>query len=78
MSRAEETFQLDGRKDNVLLQIEKALLLTWSVSDLVTVPVGTTHSVGAWLASDGVLKIAIAGKPRSYRSGCVLLQVTYI
>jgi hypothetical protein len=55
MSRAAEAFQLDGRKDNVLLQIEKALLLTWSVSDLVTVRTAC-----------------------SYRSGCVLLQVTYI
>ncbi|WP_150580238.1 hypothetical protein [Pseudomonas fluorescens] len=37
LSRAEEAFQLDGRKDNVLLQIEKALLPRWILSDLVTV-----------------------------------------
>jgi len=37
MSRAAEAIQLDGRKDNVLLQIEKALFLTWIISDSVTV-----------------------------------------
>lgn len=38
MMQVAEAFQLGGRKDNVLLQIEKGLLLTWILSDLVTVP----------------------------------------
>jgi len=41
----EEAFQLGGRKDNVLLQIEKGLLLTWFISDSVTVPGGSLGKV---------------------------------
>jgi hypothetical protein len=40
-----EAFQLGGRKDNVLLQIEKGLLLTWIISDSVTVPGGSLIKV---------------------------------
>jgi hypothetical protein len=37
VTQAAEAFQLGGRKDNVPLQIEKGLLLTCILSDLVTV-----------------------------------------
>ncbi|PWK44501.1 hypothetical protein LOY55_24670 [Pseudomonas sp. B21-040] len=40
-----EAFQLGGRKDNVLLQIEKGLFLTCSISDSVTVPGGDLFKV---------------------------------
>ncbi|WP_150785863.1 hypothetical protein [Pseudomonas fluorescens] len=76
MKRAAEAFQLGGCKDNVLLQIEKGLLLTCSVSELVTVggyqiPYPPKLLVGSGLPAKAVCRsisfvayeIAFAGKP---------------
>jgi hypothetical protein len=76
MKRAAEAFQLGGCKDNVLLQIEKGLLLTCSVSEFVTVggytnPTSTEDPCRSWLASESGVTVNIdvecdglfAGKP---------------
>jgi hypothetical protein len=73
MKQAAEAFQLGRRKDNVLLQIEKGLLLTCILSNYVTVD-GCTNpipTVGAGLPAKAVgrskivveYEIAFAGKP---------------
>jgi hypothetical protein len=64
MEQAAEAFQLSGCKDNVLLQIEKGLLLTCSFSELVTVggytnPISTENPCRSWLASESGVSVNI-------------------